>query len=48
VVIQDLDTYLALGIAGPLDEKVRAVRAEALRALSRADANPELAQASDR
>jgi tetratricopeptide (TPR) repeat protein len=32
-VLEDLNAYLALGVAGPLDEKVREVRADAERAL---------------
>lgn len=45
-VVDDLNSYLSLGVTSPLDDKVRAVRAEALRALSRANANTEIAETS--
>lgn len=45
-VVDDLDAYLATGITGPLDAKVRAVRAEALRALPRIVVNSEVAEAN--
>jgi hypothetical protein len=36
-VVDDLNTYLALGIVSPLNDKVRQVRAEALQALGKSD-----------
>jgi tetratricopeptide (TPR) repeat protein len=45
-VVEDLDAYLALGITGPMDEKVRAVRDDALRAMANPNVNSEVAKAS--
>jgi len=45
-VVEDLDAYLALGVTGPSDEKVRAVRAEAQRALPKPEANSEIVESS--
>lgn len=44
-VAEDLDAYLALGVTSPLDDKIRAVRAEAQRELSIANTNSEVADA---
>jgi tetratricopeptide (TPR) repeat protein len=43
-VVEDLDAYLALGLTSPLDDKVRAVRAEAIRALPAAGAEFKIAE----
>jgi len=45
-VVADLDAYLALGIVGPLDEKVREVRAQAMQALARGTANTQISAAN--
>lgn len=42
-VVDDLNTYLAMGIVSPLNDKVRQVRAEALQALGKSgDAVPQV------
>jgi tetratricopeptide (TPR) repeat protein len=43
--VEDLDEYLALGIASSMDGQVRAVRAQALRALEGANGGAETAEA---
>jgi tetratricopeptide (TPR) repeat protein len=45
-VLEDLNAYLALGITGPLDEKVREVRAAAQRALQNPKADLGVLEAS--
>jgi tetratricopeptide (TPR) repeat protein len=47
-VVADIDDYLALGTAGPNDDRVRAVRATAYRELHSAGGNPEVASATPR
>lgn len=47
-VLIDLDDYLALGITGPDDDRVRAARAAAYRELQATGANPEIASATPR
>jgi tetratricopeptide (TPR) repeat protein len=44
-VVEDLDAYRALGIHGPMDEKVRLVRSQALRALAKTEGPSEVAGA---
>jgi Flp pilus assembly protein TadD len=46
-VVEDLDAYLALGITGPLDEKVRAFRDEAERVLNKPEVDSEVVDASN-
>jgi tetratricopeptide (TPR) repeat protein len=45
-VVADLDAYLALGIVGPLDEKVREVRAQAMQALGQGAASTQISAAN--
>lgn len=45
-VVDDLNAYLSLGIAGPMDEKVRIARAQALRALGKTDADAPISAAN--
>jgi tetratricopeptide (TPR) repeat protein len=45
-VVQDLDSYLALGIPSSLDAQVRATRDQALRELPKIDPGSEVAQAN--
>jgi tetratricopeptide (TPR) repeat protein len=44
--VEDLNTYLASGVAGPMDEKARTARAEALRALGNTEAEAPLSTAA--
>jgi Tfp pilus assembly protein PilF len=44
-VVTDLDSYLNLGLTSPLDDSVRTVRAQALRALAASKAGAEIADA---
>jgi tetratricopeptide (TPR) repeat protein len=43
--VEDIDAYLTLGVTGSEEERVRAIRTEALRALPRAKAGSEIAEA---
>jgi cytochrome c-type biogenesis protein CcmH/NrfG len=44
--VEDIDAYLSMGVSGSEEERVRGIRAEALRALPRAKADSEIAEAS--
>lgn len=44
--VEDIDAYLNMGVSGSEEERVRGIRAEALRALPRAKADSEIAEAS--